>query len=256
MCLILIAYQVHPNYPLVFAANRDEFYHRPTVPADFWEDAPQVIGGRDLEGGGTWMGITTTGRFAGITNFRDPRHHKPSAPSRGKLVEAFLKSDMTPIDYLYRLETEGDQYNGFSMIFGTPHELFYFSNRQGGHPLFPGIHGLSNAFLNTPWPKVRRGTRLMNEVLADRPSKWVAGLFHLLADCDLPPDNELPQTGIGIDWERILAPIFITSPIYGTRSSTVLTVNHQGRVHFEERSFNGNPEPWMSVVLQFSLERG
>jgi len=153
MCLILIAYQAIPHYPLIFAANRDEFYHRPTAPADFWDEDPRIIGGRDLEGGGSWMAMTTTGRFAALTNFRDPRHRLPQAPSRGTLVEAFVKSDQRPIDFLYWLEGEGVRFNGFSMIFGTPKELFYFSNRQGGHPLFPGIHGLSNAYLNTPLAK-------------------------------------------------------------------------------------------------------
>jgi len=254
MCLILLAYRVHPKYPFIFAANRDEFYDRPTGSADIWEEDGNIIGGKDLKDGGTWLGITRRGRFAAITNFRDPARHKFSAPSRGTLVLEFLRAyDPAPL-FLEKLYKESPVYNGFNLIFGYPDELFYFSPRLGGQPIWPGLHGLSNAYLNTSWPKVERGKALMKEVLTFPPEKWADGLFKLLTDRTLPRDDELPATGVGIEWERLLSPIFITSPIYGTRSSTVIIINDQGEVYFEERSYNGHPEPWLRVSMNFTLE--
>ncbi|HOJ50942.1 MAG TPA: NRDE family protein [Syntrophales bacterium] len=254
MCLVLFAYRVHPHYPFVFAANRDEFFHRPTQSADIWEDYPEIVGGRDLKDGGTWLGITKKGRFAAITNFRDPMNLRPDAPSRGKLVEAFLKSDAKAEDYLDWLTKEGPRYNGFNMIFGYPDKLFYFSNRRGGELISPGLHGLSNAYLNTPWPKVKRAQSLMEKILKSDPRKWREALFKLLTDRHVPHDKELPSTGVGLEWERLLGSIFISSPIYGTRSSTVVIIDEKNEVTFEERTYDGQAIPWMKVKMKFTLE--
>lgn len=253
MCLALLAFRHHHRYPLIVAANRDEFFDRPTQSADVWEDHPYVIGGRDLKEGGTWLGLTKEGRFAAITNFRDPLTHRSDAPSRGKLVTDFLTSRVTAEDFLTRLEEKGHLYNGFNMIFGTVDGLFYFSNRRGGESLAPGLHGLSNAFLDTPWPKVERGKARMNKILFQDPSRWKSQLFRLLRDRHVPPDGVLPRTGVGLDWERVLSPIFISSPIYGTRSSTVVIVDEQGGVTFEEWTYDGKESPLMKVEIKFSL---
>ncbi|MCX7981925.1 MAG: NRDE family protein [Syntrophales bacterium] len=253
MCLALLAYHVHPRYPFVFAANRDEFFDRPTQSADIWEDHPMVVGGRDLKEGGSWLGMAKNGRFAAITNIRDPVNHRSDAPSRGKLVLDFLTTEEKTEDFLARLEVEGHRYNGFNLIFGTFNELLYFSNRLGSMPIEEGLHGLSNAFLDTPWPKVERGKELMKKILEKDPAEWKRKLFHLLADRKVPPDEKLPRTGVGVEWERLLAPIFITSPIYGTRSSTVIIVDREEGVSFEEWTYDGQMSPWMKVAIKIPL---
>ena len=159
MCLILFAYRSLPDYRLVLAANRDEFYDRPTRHVAFWDDAPEILAGRDLKAGGTWMGITKKGRFAAITNYRDSGMTIENAPSRGDLVKDFLIGKSRPHDYLESLQNKGQDYNGFNLIIGDGNELFYYSNRDGNiHNIEPGVHGLSNHLLNTPWPKVAQGS--------------------------------------------------------------------------------------------------
>ncbi len=158
MCLIVFAWRQHPDFPLIVAANRDEFYERPTLAADFWADHPEVLGGRDLKEMGTWLGITRKGRFAALTNYRDPLHVRADAPSRGWLVRDFLTGERGAEDYLARLRDRGAAYNGFSLILGDAAGLYYYSNRgeEGPAALAPGVYGLSNHLLDTPWPKVRR----------------------------------------------------------------------------------------------------
>lgn len=233
MCLIAFAWRVNPLFPLVVAANRDEFLRRPTAPASFWGDAPRVLAGRDLEAGGTWLGVTTSGRFAALTNFRDPRTHREGRKTRGELVARFLEGDETPGAYLDRLLESAAHYNGFSLLVGDGSRLFVFSNVDGEPAeVPPGVHGLSNNLLDTPWPKVER-TRAALASIASDPSP--DALLTLLADATRPPDADLPETGVGLEVERLLSSPFIESPSYGTRSSTALLVSRD-RIVFVERT--------------------
>jgi len=258
MCLILLSFQQRTDYPLVFAANRDEFYDRASAPAAFWEEAPELLAGRDLVAGGTWFGVTKTGRLAAITNYREPGFHRFTAPSRGKVVSDFLLSEEEPEEYLRRLEADAHRCNGFSLILGYPGRLFYFSNRNDRFTeLKPGLYGLSNHLLDSPWPKVERGKKALADVLfrGELPrEKIMEGLFQVLADRKRPEDGELPDTGVGLEWERVLSSLFVTSPVYGTRSSTVLLVDREGTVTFEERVFDGGPNSWSSAKYEFRIE--
>jgi len=257
MCLILLALESHPAYKLILAANRDEFYERPTAPLCFWDDAPDVLGGRDLLSGGTWLGITKKGRIAAVTNFRDPDSEKKNAPSRGDLVKNFLLGSDPPSTYLSRLDAVSSRYNGFNLLVGTPDQMFWYSNRGGGmERLSPGIHGLSNHLLNTPWPKVDLGIQGMKQILAE-PSDAIetiqAALFDLLLDASLPQDHLLPDTGMGLEWERILSPLFISSPDYGTRSSTLLLIDNQDRCTVIEKTFEPGGTRTPEARLEFNI---
>jgi uncharacterized protein with NRDE domain len=254
MCLILLSYKMHPFYPLILAANRDEFYDRPTMPAGFWEDRPDVLAGKDLKEGGTWLGITRKGRMAALTNYRDPFSLKLNAPSRGWLIKDFLCGQEAADLYLERLAGQADRYNGFSIILGDPSRLYYFSNRNGLALLSPGLYGLSNRLLDTAWPKVQRGKENLSSLLSQRERPAPEDLFALLADQSKPDDHELPDTGIGLEWERILSSIFISSPVYGTRSSSLLMIDQRRRITFMERVFNGGNPPWMTAKFEFSIE--
>lgn len=239
MCLILFAWKMDRNFPLVLAANRDEFYERPSAPAAFWEDAPDLLAGRDLREGGTWLGVTKTGRVAALTNYRDPASLKTGAPSRGILVGDYLRGDEMPEAYLRRIAPGAGRFNGFSLLAGDPDDLFCCSNRGATVRLAPGIYGLSNRLLDTPWPKVERGKAALSAVLREKGALSAERLFALLADRTRPPDDSLPETGVGLAWERVLSPLFIESPVYGTRSSTVLLIDRKGGVDFAERVFDG-----------------
>ena len=255
MCLILFAYKVHPAYNLILAANRDEFYERPSASADFWEDSPQVLAGRDLQEGGTWMGIERTGRFAAITNYRDPASWKSNAPSRGELVSNYLCGNQRIDKYLDGISRQAKLYNGYNLILGDRHELFAYSNRGERQKLNPGIYGLSNHLINTPWPKVTRGKKLLAETLDKKGAELEDGLFTLLADRKIPADHKLPDTGIGLEWERLLSSIFIASPSYGTRSSTILLIGKNGRVKFVEKVYDGNSQEWVTSSFSYLRER-
>jgi uncharacterized protein with NRDE domain len=248
MCLILVARDAHPDYALVVAANRDEFYERPTAPAARWEDAPDVLGGRDLQAGGTWLGIDRAGRFAAVTNYRQGRREAPAPRSRGLLVSDFLTTPVATRAYLERVRRDGDLYNGFNLIAGDAGELLYFSNR-GGPPraLPPGIYGLSNHLLDTPWPKVTATKGALEVLLARDASELIPGLFDLLADQRQAEDHRLPSTGVSLEWERLLSAAFIVSDGYGTRSSTVVLVGRDGRILFEERTFSAGGRPGGTV---------
>jgi uncharacterized protein with NRDE domain len=238
MCLIVFAYDIHPAYPLVIGANRDEFFDRPTAPLAWWEDHPHVLAGRDLQAGGTWMGITDTGRFAAITNFRDPSRVKQKAPSRGALTGDFLCSDTPALTYLEQVRRSAEAYNGFNLIVKDGSGLFYYADYQDRiQPLSAGVYGLSNHLLDTDWPKVekvRKGlTSLMEHNLVNEEA-----IFTLLADQQPAPDALLPDTGIGLAWERLLSSVFIRSKTYGTRSSSVILMEKNGQVRFSERTFD------------------
>ena len=237
MCLILLGYQVHPAYSLVVAANRDEFHARPTAPAHWWAEAPDLLAGRDLRGGGTWMGITRGKRFAAVTNLRNPALEQIGAPSRGNLVANFLRSDADPGAYLAGIEPGKSCYNGFNLLVGNEHELWYLSNQAAGtRRLEPGIYGVSNAPLGTSWPKTGWGESALRERLADGRVEPEA-VLEVLADRTVAPDPELPDTGVGAERERVLAPAFIVSPEYGTRASTVLLLAPDGTSTWVERTF-------------------
>jgi uncharacterized protein with NRDE domain len=253
MCLILFAWKMHAAFPLVLAANRDEFYERPSAPADFWEDAPEILAGRDLQAGGTWLGITRRGRTAAVTNYRDPATLKRDAPSRGDLVSEYLRGGETPEIYLQRLSMKAAKYNGFSLLVGDAAGLFYFSNRGDQLRLAPGIYGLSNRLLDTPWPKVEKGKEVLRTILDESGNPPPEKLLDILADRTQPPDELLPKTGVGLEWERVLSPRFIESPVYGTRSSTVLMIGRGGKVTFVERVFNGGKDPWMTARFDFMI---
>ncbi|HET8730821.1 MAG TPA: NRDE family protein [Moraxellaceae bacterium] len=233
MCLIALAWQAHPDYPLIVAANRDEFHARGAAPARFWPEAPWLLAGRDLDAGGTWMGVTRCGRFAALTNFREPLAAK-GARSRGLLVSEYLLSCVDPLAYAEKVRAEGAHYSGFNLLVSDGERLVALSNR-GMAPtvLPPGVYGLSNHLLDTPWPKVRRAREAL-QVLTGSPS--VEGLLHLLADDAAAPDEELPDTGVGPVLERLLSSPFIRSAAYGTRASTALLAGRT-RIRFVEQSF-------------------
>jgi uncharacterized protein with NRDE domain len=254
MCLIFVAYRNHPRYPLVVAANRDEFYLRPSAPADFWEEHPEVLAGRDLEGGGTWLGISRSGRFAAVTNYREPGKARMGAPSRGKLVSEFLLREDTPMEYLRRVSAHGSEYNGFNLLVRDESEFCWYSNRADGpRELSPGVYALSNHLLDTSWPKVARGKAGFESILAKKVLNE-NGLLDLLADRTAALEEELPDTGVGPDLERVLSPIFISSENYGTRSSTVVCLEDGGRVRFVERSYGAGGREAGTVGFEFPLD--
>jgi uncharacterized protein with NRDE domain len=238
MCLILLGYESHPRYRLVVAANRDEFYERPTATARWWDDAPDVLAGRDLRERGTWMGVTRGGRFAAVTNVRDLARLRAQAPSRGELVRSFLQDEVDPAGYLDVLGPRADEYNGFNLLVGDGSSLYWYSNYASApRALQPGVYGLSNHLLDTPWPKVETGSAALRELLAASTALEPEPLFEILADRARADDARLPDTGVGLELERVLSARFIVSPGYGTRSSTVLILGHDGRGVLAERSF-------------------
>jgi uncharacterized protein with NRDE domain len=238
MCLIIFSYDMHPRYRLIFTANRDEYYNRPTSPLCFWDDAPDILAGRDLKGNGTWLGVTRTGRIAAITNFREPGFQIENAPSRGHLVSNFLVSKESPAAYMEHVKSMGHKYNGFNLFIGDRAELFYYSNRKNQiEKLKPGVYGASNRFLDTPWPKVTKAKADLNKLIDTSDKIDNEDMFNILKDSSYPPDSELPDTGVGLSWERILSPVFITSQFYGTRSSSVVLIERSNRITFLERTF-------------------
>jgi uncharacterized protein with NRDE domain len=251
MCLAVIALGVHPRYPLVVVANRDEFHARPTAAAAWWDEG--WLAGRDLEGGGTWLGVTRAGRIALLTNVRDPARHDPQAPSRGTLVTRVLGDRAPSSEALAAALADATTHNGFNLVVCYPAEAHWGSNR-GGTPraLAPGLHGLSNASLDTPWPKVIR-TKAAVSAWCRSAAEDPAELLQVLADRTPASDESLPSTGVTIEWERLLSPPFILSERYGTRSSTVVAIDQRGRVKFIERSFDAAGAATGDVVETFDV---
>lgn len=238
MCLIFLAVQSHPRYKLIVAANRDEFYQRKTAAARYWTDHPEILGGRDLEAKGTWMAIHKDGRLAMVTNYRDIKNIKPVAPSRGALVTDYLLETNSPENYLKEVALKGRDYNGYNLVVGSAEELWYTSNyKQGVEKISPGLHGLSNHLLDTPWPKVERGLINMKELMIHNEIQFDQ-LYTILLDEAIAPDDKLPDTGIGLERERALSSMFIKSPGYGTRCSTVILIDWQNNVQFSERVYD------------------
>jgi uncharacterized protein with NRDE domain len=237
MCLIVLAWEEHPDYKLILAANRDEFYEREALPAHFWEDNPQLLAGRDLKSGGTWMGVTKQGKWAAVTNYRDIRNLKEIAPSRGNLTTGYLKSSLSPKQYIEKIKPEATLYNGFNLFIGNIHQLYYFSNQiENEEKLDPGIYGLSNHLLDTPWPKVEAAKTILKQAV-ERKNISHTTLLDILYNTNTYPDAPMPDTGLGREAEISLSSIFIRMPGYGSRCSTVLLLNHDNEVVFAERQY-------------------
>lgn len=253
MCLVLVVWRVHPLFPCLVAANRDEFHARPTARAEWWQDHPQILAGRDLQAGGTWLGLTRTGRFAALTNYRQPDQRRADAPSRGALVTSILESGASVADGLAHLRDVGANYNGFNLIFSDGERLgIYESVRGSGRELEPGIYGLSNHLLDTPWPKVQNAKSRLAEALLDMTD--TAPLVALLRDDRPAPDAQLPQTGVSLEWERLLSSAFVRAPDYGTRCSTIIRIEQRRRAYFEEWSWDSVGADVGRNSLRFELE--
>lgn len=256
MCLILFAFEHHPDFPLIVASNRDEFYQRPTELGHFWPDAPQLFAGRDREAGGTWMGVTKDGRFAAVTNFRErisstaddsDSNSSASDPqqatlSRGELTRQFLVGNATPYDYLEQIDANHQRYAGFNLLVGSlgagkPPTLYCYSNRQRQiNRLGPGLYGLSNGLLDESWPKVDGGKRALADILSH--SSDPATLLPVLLDPTAAADDQLPDTGVDKNTERLLSSRFIRSELYGTRTATIVRIDKQRRIDWLEQSFD------------------
>ncbi len=254
MCFVLVAFHVHPDYPLVVAANRDEYYARRTRSAHWWS-SPKIFGGRDLVAGGGWFAVDTLGRFATVTNYRDPAYRRPHRHSRGELVTRFLSGQQDVTTFGGALAAEPDRYAPFNILFGGQHELGYYNNRDHRiDSLAPGIYGLGNALLDTPWPKLVDGKRLFEECLANgEPS--AARVFEILSSKDVYADDLLPDTGLPVERERALSALFIEHGDYGTRCSTLLTVDRHGTVDFEEHNHAGSLQGERSPRTRFAAGR-
>jgi uncharacterized protein with NRDE domain len=254
MCLIFLALKRHPQFKLIVAANRDEFYNRKTAAAGFWPDAP-ILGGRDLEAGGTWLGMNKNGKIGMVTNYRDPANINPNAPSRGQLVTDYLNSLTGPEKYLEHLAGGAAAFNGFNLLIGEPDAFWYFSNyRKGITELKEGIFGLSNHLLESPWPKIQKGKEKLTRVL-EGDQVTLATLFQLLYDDHVAPDELLPNTGVGLLRERALSSMFIKSPGYGTRCSTVILVDYEDNVTFAERVYNLETFEFITNTFEFQIDK-
>lgn len=239
MCLINFHFHDHPTYKLIIAANRDEFYQRPTAPASYWKDHPEILAGRDLLQMGTWFGITTKkGRFAALTNYRDPNLPETGKFSRGEIVRSFLAGEQTPEEYLQTLKLDREKYAGYNVLIGNGDELYHYNNiLDESNKITSGTHGLSNATLNTPWPKIVKGKRMLQDYVTNHKEIDSNELFRITSNAEQADDEDLPDTGVGIELERTLSSLFITSPEYGTRSSTVLLIDKENNVTFNERTY-------------------
>lgn len=252
MCLLVFAWQTAAARPLVLAGNRDEFHDRPAAPADWWK-GDRIVGGRDLRAGGTWLAAARDGRFAVVTNYREPMAEGRGPRSRGELVTGFLCGDAAPRAWARQVAQHHADYAGFNLLLGSPDELVYLSNRgRGPEVLAPGVYGLSNHLLDTPWPKLARTrarfTRLLHHG-ADTPA-----LLDMLADRAPAEEAELPDTGLPPEWERLLSSPFITNPRYGTRCSTVLRLAPRGAMELTERSFDAAGAAVHQRSFEFALE--
>lgn len=253
MCLIFISVNHHPAYKLIVAGNRDEFYNRPTIAADYWGDAPDILAGRDLEAGGTWMGVSRSGKVSMLTNYRDPQHIDPRAPSRGQLVSDFLKGDASAEEYLSKLEPHGKAFNGFNLLVGDQKELWYYSNyKEGIQKLSPGFYGISNKLLETPWPKVVRGKQKLRP-LFERPLLNADEILEALYDDERAPLDELPDTGLAQTRELALSSMFIKTDNYGSRCSTVMSIDKNDNLQFTERVYNTTDFSHQTRTFKFRI---
>lgn len=252
MCLLVLAWRVHPRYRLIVAANRDEFHERPTAPLAKWPVPDDILAGRDLRAGGTWFALDRRRRFGAVTNFRELQRPRRSAPSRGGLIPSFLAQEEPPEAWLARLETDAPGYSGLNLLLGDADQLWYASNRldRFSRPLSPGVYGLSNEFLDTPWPKLQRVRQRFETWLGTTTPTPVPELFALLGDPTPAPDGP-PQPGLSPEWERTLSAPFVIHPTYGTRCSTVLLLEPSGAAVMAERRFD--PAGHLSGETEFQL---
>lgn len=251
MCLIALALNEHADYPFILIANRDEFYERPSSAAHFWPEHETMLAGKDLKAGGTWLGVTTRGRFAALTNYRDLNNLAPLARSRGELPIGFLTSRVAPEDYLENLKNKADQYNGFNLLTYADKHAFHFSNYQGDvNPLPDGIHGLSNALLDTPWPKVEKVKGAFKEALFSDISE--ENFLQILADQSVAEDDDLPQTGLPYALEKAVSAVCIRTENYGTCCSTIVMISRGGLLTFIEKSYAVGGRP--AGIKRFSFK--
>jgi uncharacterized protein with NRDE domain len=252
MCILFVAVNQHKDYPLIIAANRDEFFNRETSQSHIWGGEQGIIAGKDLQAGGTWMGINKNGYLASLTNIRDPHKLNANAITRGELVSHYLKKPVN--NYHQTLSTSKDNYNGYNLLFGKWNTLAVYNNHLNQiQQLTDGYYGLSNASLNSPWPKINKGVGKLEEYCQDGHDINPDILFKLLLDKSLAADEDLPQTGIPIDWERRLSSIFILGDEYGTRSSTVLKIDKQHNVQWYERTYNNSATCTSTQSFNFSI---
>ena len=256
MCLIFFSIKRHSTYKLIIAANRDEFYNRQTATADFWKDYPNIVGGRDLKANGTWMGMSKSGKISMLTNYRDPKNINPDAPSRGQLVSDYLEQNIASEDYLKSIESKAGVYNGFNLLVGNSEGFYYLSNYKTGiNKVTNGLYGLSNHLLETPWPKVEKGKQKL-ELLLKSESITSQKLFEFLYDGERATDDQLPDTGIGLERERALSSMFIKSPGYGSRCSTVILIDQENTVEFSERVYDLSTFEYTTKTFRFRIEKG
>lgn len=259
MCLILIAHQAEPRLPLVVAANRDELYSRPTRQADFWPEkpgGPGILAGKDLQAGGTWLGITTSGRFAAVTNIRDPSQPERKARSRGELTLGFLQGSADPATYSRQIQDRFDDYAGFNLLIGDRQSLYYLNNHhQVMQKLESGVYGLSNGLLDAPWPKITRGRTMLQQILQGDNSPTTDRLLEIMTDRSEAADDDLPNTGVPIELERKLSSTFIFQPerLYGTLCSSAIIVDANRRCRFSEQNYNEKGQPVAAHYYDFSL---
>lgn len=224
MCILFIALKQHKDFPLILLANRDEYHERPTTKAGFWPEFPELLAGKDEKEGGTWLGLHTNGRVSALTNYRDMKAHREGRLSRGQLVKDYLLSDKEPESFLEYLQTSNDKYNPYNLFFGNLQSLrfqVYSNMNRVCHELKEGFHGLSNAHLNSDWPKIAKGLALVKDYILSE-NLEVEELFQLMQNTEKAPDHLLPDTGVGLENERFLSSIFIKSPVYGTRSTALV----------------------------------
>lgn len=253
MCLITFAWNHHPHYKLILVANRDEFFDRPTAPLGYWHDQPEVLGGRDLKEGGTWMGMHRAGRLTAITNYRDIANIKPQAPSRGYLTKDFLTGNQSSADFFRSVEGRLDQFNGFNLLTLEGDNLHYFNNVEKQlMNVEPGVYGLSNALLDTPWPKVEKAKRYFETSLRrdhPRPEE----MFEWMSDSEMAPDDALPSTGVSTDLERKLSAMCILTENYGTCCTTVITISRKNEVTYAEKTYARGNRKAGEVLVTFQL---
>mmetsp|Transcript_40188 Transcript_40188/g.65134 ORF Transcript_40188/g.65134 Transcript_40188/m.65134 type:complete len:269 (-) Transcript_40188:291-1097(-) len=264
MCIILFSYQSHPSYKLVLLSNRDEFFERPTSPAHFWKEDgfSYLYAGRDLLRGGTWLGITTEGRLAAITNVRVPTEIiRTDAESRGALTTDFLTGTQSCMEYATEILSTAHRYNDFNLLLGdlVRNELICLHSSCGRsyiETIAPGVHGLSNAHLNCMWPKVSLGTTLLSETTVSCPAEEpeIEQLMSILGNTEMCDECLLPETGVPVEDEKKLSPIFVNWPEvrYGTRSCAVILVDHSGVVTFTER-YMVDVDQWKTQAQTFQL---
>jgi uncharacterized protein with NRDE domain len=254
MCLLFLSIGNHPNYKLILAGNRDEFYARRTAPAQFWQDNANIVGGRDLEAGGTWLAMTRQGKIGMVTNYRDPGNINPHAPSRGHLVSDFLTDEIPAGDYLQKISENGKRYNGFNLIVGETNNLWYYSNyKEGVEKLAQGFYGLSNHLLETAWPKVVRGKERIKPLIAASVID-AEKVLDALYDDQTAALELLPRTGLSIERELALSSIFIKSEGYGSRCSTVILIDKNDQVLFTERVYDTLTFHHTTASFRFQLQ--